>query len=106
MKWAGSDASDLLQEPTPTGLAGQSALAHSLVGCAGHRPSSAHSGSRLSWGVGEFKKPQTGFRHHAQQVVRFDVAIGERRGENVCRSTASSALVANFLTSSGHSRKM
>jgi hypothetical protein len=41
-QWTGS-ASDLLQVSTS-----RAARAHSLGGCAGHRPSSAHSGSRLS----------------------------------------------------------
>jgi len=43
-QWAGSV--DLLQVSTS-----RAARAHSLSGCAGHRPSSAHSGLRLSSAV-------------------------------------------------------
>ena len=46
-QWTGS-ASDLLRAGTQCRLAGPRILAHSLAGCAGHRPCSAHSGLRLS----------------------------------------------------------
>jgi hypothetical protein len=45
-QWTGSAST--FCRLAPTGLAGQRARANSLAGCAGRRPSSAPSGSRLS----------------------------------------------------------
>jgi hypothetical protein len=51
----GREAHPTFCRSAPTGLAGQRIPAHSLAGCAGHRPSSAHSGLRLSQ-IGNEKK--------------------------------------------------